>query len=238
MPKAKISGTSSTLRLTRPRPSARRISAGRGRRLAPGADCGLGGVDRRPSATLTGRQGGVPAGAGTSGLYAPIQLSNSQASPPVFQKGARARPCYLSGAGYAITSPGLRRALLLPPATAEGMERRVAQPLVQRLAVSARFAKRARHSAPHRGFSVPGAVTSGRGRGPSRAPDPGSFRRPSSAPRPALAGVPLSGDGRRPRASRERGYEPRPQAPHLTPSSKRLAKTPSAEPDDRTISIG
>jgi hypothetical protein len=34
-----------------------------------------------------------------------------------------------------------------------------------------------------------------------------------------------------PEASRERGYvRPRPQAPHLAPSSKRLAKTPSAEP--------
>jgi hypothetical protein len=35
-----------------------------------------------------------------------------------------------------------------------------------------------------------------------------------------------------PGASRVRGYEPRPQAPHLAPSSKRLAKTPSAEPSD------
>ncbi len=33
-----------------------------------------------------------------------------------------------------------------------------------------------------------------------------------------------------PEASRVRGYEPRPQAPHLAPSSERLAKTPSAEP--------
>jgi hypothetical protein len=50
--------------------------------------------------------------------------------------------------------------------------------------------KRARHSALHRGFSVPGTVTSGREREGCALPDPGSFRRPSSAPRPALAGSP------------------------------------------------
>ena len=53
--------------------------------------------------------------------------------------------------------------------------------------------------------------------GPSPA---SSSRRGPSAPR--------SGPG----ASRVRGYEPRPQAPHLAPSSKRLVKTPSAEPGD------
>src|SRR6185437_1252989 len=43
----------------------------------------------------------------------------------------------------------------------------------------------------------------------------------------SLKTVPRSRDGRLPEASRERGYESRPQAPHFAPSPKRLAKTPS-----------
>jgi len=41
--------------------------------------------------------------------------------------------------------------------------------------------------------------------------------------------------GRLPEASRVRGYEPRPQAPHPVPSSKRLAKTPLGGPDATNI---
>ena len=62
-------------------------------------------------------------------------------------------------------------------------------------------------------------------------PDPGSFRRPSCAPRPTIKGSPHSRGGRRPEASRCRGYEPQQQAPHPAPSSKRLAKTPSVSRD-------
>jgi len=40
------------------------------------------------------------------------------------------------------------------------------------------------------GFSVPGAVLPGADGGPSALPDPGGFRRPSSAPRPAIEGSP------------------------------------------------
>ena len=40
--------------------------------------------------------------------------------------------------------------------------------------------------------------------------------------------VPLSRDGRLPGASRRRGYEPRPQAPHPLPLSERLMTTPSS----------
>jgi len=39
-------------------------------------------------------------------------------------------------------------------------------------------------------ISVPEAVTSGRGREGCALPDPGSFRRPSSVPRPAIEGSP------------------------------------------------
>jgi hypothetical protein len=47
-----------------------------------------------------------------------------------------------------------------------------------------------------------------------------------------------SGGGRLAGASRARGYEPRPQAPHLIPSTERLATTPPAEPSRRDIAQG
>jgi hypothetical protein len=79
--------------------------------------------------------------------------------------------------------------------------------------------ERGRLSALHRGFSVPGAVTSGRGPGRLLAqPDPAGFRPPSSAPRPAhRRAVPRSRDGRLPGASRRQACEACPRAPHPLP---------------------
>src|ERR1019366_4559018 len=65
--------------------------------------------------------------------------------------------------------------------------------------------ERGRLSSLHGGFSVPGAVISGRGREGFPLPDPAGFRPPSSAPRPATEGrspiVGTDGDPRPPGAA-------------------------------------
>jgi hypothetical protein len=79
------------------------------------------------------------------------------------------------------------------------------------------------------GFSVPGTVTSGRATEDfsSRA----SARLRPHRVQPSKAAGRRAG-GRLPRASRVRGYEPRPQAPHPTPLSERLMTTPSSGWDE------
>jgi hypothetical protein len=90
----------------------------------------------------------------------------------------------------------------------------------------------------HRGFSVPGAVTSGRGREGSPSPIRQAFARLRPRRVQPLKAVPHSRDGRRPRASRGRGYEPRPQAPHPPRVMQRPAGRPSRGEGDRNIYIG
>ncbi len=88
------------------------------------------------------------------------------------------------GAGAACLSESLEK---------EGVERREALPSSVR---AAPLAKRGRLSALHRGFSVPGAVASGREREGLAPSYPAGFRPPSSAPRPALEGrSPIVGTG-------------------------------------------
>ena len=55
---------------------------------------------------------------------------------------------------------------------------------------------------------------------------PAGFRPPSPAPVQPLKAEPRSGPGRLPATSRVRGCEPRPQAPHPTPPSRRLMRAP------------
>ena len=133
----------------------------------------------------------------------------ANASPPVF----------FAAPGTPSFSPrvtrGFRNALRPSP---EGMERRAAQPSAYALR-RARPAKARRRSALHRGFSVPGTVASGCGRGtrvPPIRPAFASLRPHRVQP---FKADPHSRVGRFPRASRERGYEPRPQAPQPPPPS-------------------
>jgi len=65
---------------------------------------------------------------------------------------------------------------------------------------------------------------------PSEGPrtTPAGFRPPSPAPVQPLKAEPRSGPGRLPAASRVRGYEPRPQAPHPAPRSASVCRTPLA----------
>jgi hypothetical protein len=117
-----------------------------------------------------GIQNWVPACAGTSGLRAPIRMSNSQASSPVFF-AAPGTPSSLPPSPY-----GFGGLSSLPSGEPEGMERRAAQPSVQRLAASACLAigtLATRRSIA--AISVPGAVTSGRGRGPPGPPIRAAF---------------------------------------------------------------
>ena len=148
--------------------------------------------------------------------------THANASPPVFF----AAP----GTPYSLAEP----ALLFAPRTSRGdgasRDASIQSALDE---ARARLTRRARPAALHRGDFSPRGRASGRGGPVFPGPYPGSFRRPSSAPRPAIQGRPHSKGGRRPEASREQGYEPRPQAPHPAPSSRRLATTPSAEPDDQ-----
>ena len=167
----------------------------------------------------------------------------------------------LCGAGYAVVFPALAGTSFSPGPNAEGVERRAALPsfvLPRPLLENAGASRRSTAA-----ISVPRGRSFRTRTGPSWVPDPGSFRRPSSAPRPAhRRAVPRNGDGRRPRASRVRGYEPRPRAPHqpasglsrrrsfaarrrisgacriVAPSSRRLATTPSAEPGGKEDAEG
>jgi len=128
------------------------------------------------------------------------------------RQAKRQRPCSWRR-GVRRISSRLAPGLLLAPAPgaggvdprqdAEGTERRVA-PIVaaprkqvyavcathSRFEARAPLAKSARPAALHRGFSVPGAVASGRGAGGAAfgSPYPGGFRRPSFPPRPAIEG--------------------------------------------------
>jgi len=89
----------------------------------------------------------------------------------------------------------------------------------------------ARLSALHCGDFSPRGRASGRGREGFPSPIQAAFAalRPCRV-QPSKA-APHSRGGRRPEASRCRGYEPQQQAPHPAPSSKRLAKTPSVSRD-------
>ena len=157
--------------------------------------------------------------------YSSIQLSNSQAPAPVF----------FTGAGYAVVPSPLSGALFVPLEKSRGWSavRRCRYPSCRTLLrkVRAPLGAPPGQACAVRAYlpaiSVPGAVTSGRGRGPSRAPDPAGFPRLRPRRVQPVKAAPRIRGGRRPEASRGRGYEPRPQAPHLAPSSKRLAKTPS-----------
>jgi hypothetical protein len=147
--------------------------------------------------------------------------------------GVRHRPCSRRR-GVRRRPPRRRGGRLLSPAiNARGMERRAAQPLSFCAALSyenaGAFRRSTRTSSRRPGLfaaiSVPGAVASGRGREGNPCPYPAGFRPPSSAPRPAhWRAVPRSGDGRRPRASRVRGCEPRPRAPRL-PHFKKASRS-------------
>ena len=117
-----------------------------------------------------------------------------------------------------------------PPTNVEGAERREALPYPYRAAL---LAKRGRLSALHRGFSVPAPCFRARTRAGSAAR--AAWEEASallSRPRePSRAGPP-SAPGRLAGASRERGYEPRPRAPHPTPLTRRLMRTPSSGWDE------
>ena len=95
----------------------------------------------------------------------------------------------------------------------------MAQPSVRRLAAWRPLRRTLATRRSTAAISVPGAVTSGRGRSPAGLPIRAAF----AALRPRrvqpFKAVPRSGDGRRPEASRGRGYEPRPQAPQPPPPS-------------------
>jgi len=91
-----------------------------------------------------------------------------------------------------------------------------------------RNAGRAPLSAPSRRFSC-GGRSLRTGLGP-RLP-PGANRAPVVQLAPSTQVVMPVGRG--PEASREWGYEPRPQAPHPIPLKRRLMTTPSVGSDDR-----
>src|SRR6185437_9747610 len=132
-------------------------------------------------------------------------------------------PCFLCRRG--------RARLFLPLGHAEGMERRKAHHHPPRLAkrgarlATTRNALRRSIAA----ISVP------------RPAFPGTWdqRALPAFPCPRPAGTLRSGPSAArsgPGASRCRGYEPQQQAPHLVPSSRRLATTPSAERGDAEYS--
>ena len=91
-----------------------------------------------------------------------------------------------------------------------------------------------------RRFLVPRGRASG---GRQDVPSGPSVRSGCAAPsRPRvqpLKADPRSGAGRRPRASRVRGDEPRPQAPHPVPSSLRLRRRPSMDrTEEKYLNLG
>jgi len=94
------------------------------------------------------------------------------------------------------------------------MERRVAHRSVRAwgaACVSGKDAHALRRSTC--GFSVPGTVLPGADGGLAANRIRAAFAALHPRRVQPLKAVPLSGDGRRPRASRARGYEPRPRAP-------------------------
>ncbi len=82
--------------------------------------------------------------------------------------------------------------------------------------------------APLRRFLSPGPCFRARTGGLSPSPIRAAFAALHPRRVQPLKAAPHSRGGRRPEASRCRGYEPQQQAPHPAPSSKRLAKTPSS----------
>ena len=144
-----------------------------------------------------------------------IKFSNSQAPAPVF----------FTGAGYAVFPPRCAGPFLVPPKNRGG-----GAPLgaagILRAAPSFRKVRAPLGAPPGQAcavraylpaISVPGAVTSGRGRGPAGPPIRQAFARLRPRRVQPVKAAPRSRGGRRPEASRGRGYEPRPQAPHPTP---------------------
>ena len=153
-------------------------------------------------------------------LCAPDSTVKQPSFIALIHKGALARPCYLSGAGYAVVPPRFRGAFLSPPGQARG-NGAPSGATINPYALRRRrpLRKDARHSALHGGdFCSPGPRFLGRGIFASPSPA-GSLR---SGPSAARSG---------PEASRGRGYEPRPQAPHPLPLSERLMTTPSEGED-------
>ena len=96
-----------------------------------------------------------------------------------------------------------------------------------RLAAGTLCEGRSPSGAPRVAISVPGAVASGRGRGPPGPPIRQAFARLRPRRVQPFKAVPRSGDGRLPEASRVRGYEPRPQAPPLPHVQRASAERPS-----------
>jgi hypothetical protein len=94
------------------------------------------------------------------------------------------------------------------------------------------FTKVRRLPALHRGFSVPGTVTSGRATEDFSSQAFARLRPHRVQPFKAAG---RRAGGQLPEASRVQDYEPCPQAPHPVPSSKPLAKTPLGGPDGTRI---
>ena len=114
-----------------------------------------------------------------------------------------AAPCFTSAPG----APSF----LGPRAKSEGMARRQAQPVFQCTHLAMRGAFRRAIAATLR----LGAVLPGRA---IRPPDPAGFRPRSSGPRPAIKGRPPYWGLTVNRASRARGYEPRPRGAASCPA--------------------
>ena len=144
------------------------------------------------------------------------------------QREHESSPVFFAAPGAPSFLPRASGAFPDPRRESEGTERREAHPFNARLARREHPWRRVR--APRRSIAaifVPGAVLPGA--------DGELFAPLIQAAFAALRQLrvqpskadPRSGAGRLPEASRERGYEPRPQAPRLAPSSKRLATTPS-----------
>ncbi len=145
------------------------------------------------------------------------------------------RPCCFGRRGGALFS--------FPPGSlSRGAERRKTRGLARpsgrlakppgTLARHAPFALRSakgRLSALHLRRFPSGAGTALSGPGLGRLPDWEKAPNRLSVSE-LLAGV-LSNPGRSPGAARARGYEPRPQAPHPIPPSRRLMKTPLGGPN-------
>jgi hypothetical protein len=166
----------------------------------------------------------VPAFAGTTPSVLFVHRFNFQTADAKARVIAR----ILCGAGYAVTFAPSLRPSYAPQAEPEGMERRAAQPLAFRLAAGRVLrSTRSPLGAPCAAFLSPGPrfLVYGPVRRASAAPlcgkatlrrtdDHWSIPSPANSSRSARSGA-RSG----PEASRVRGYEPRPQAPHPLPPS-------------------
>jgi hypothetical protein len=168
----------------------------------------------------------------------PAVINGSRGFLPPRMAREDARQCFaariLCGAGYAVTSPGCRRAPLSPLGQPRGwsVARRIHSICAWRSA-GASDETRAPRGAPSRRFQSPGPCFRARRGQCSPALIRAAFAALHRRRVQPFKAAPHSGGGRPPEASRERGYERRAQAPHPAPSSRRLAATPSAEPNDR-----